>query len=109
LRQEIVFASTGTKKKEDSPWKYAVALAGSDIQTNPPATNEAIAASDVVFRRTVDELPPAEVLAEIDAKVHVQTMEDFLMREGVAKFADPQKALIRLLAEKRRTLVPSRA
>ena len=41
-------------------------------------------------------MPPADVLAEIDAKVDVQKMEDQLMREGVAKFADPQKALLKL-------------
>jgi transaldolase len=109
LRQEIVFASTGTKKADDPPWKYPIALAGSDIQTNPPATNEAIEASGLIFRRTVDQLPPAEVLAEIDAKVDVQKMEEFLMREGVAKFADPQKALIKLIADKRRALVATRA
>ena len=45
LRQEIIFASTGTKKPDDPPWKYVAALAGSDIQTNPPATNEAVEAS----------------------------------------------------------------
>ena len=45
LRQEIVFASTGTKKPSDPPWKYVEAFAGSDIQTNPPATNEAVAKS----------------------------------------------------------------
>ena len=43
LAQEIVFASTGTKKPSDPPWKYVEAFAGSDIQTNPPATNEAVA------------------------------------------------------------------
>ncbi|MBX3440341.1 MAG: transaldolase, partial [Planctomycetaceae bacterium] len=36
LSQEIIFASTGTKKPEDPPDKYVTALAGSDIQTNPP-------------------------------------------------------------------------
>jgi transaldolase len=40
LQQEIIFASTGTKKPSDPPDKYVDALAGSDIQTNPPATNE---------------------------------------------------------------------
>ena len=30
------------------------------------------------------------MLAEIDAKVDVNKLEDTLMREGVAKFADPQ-------------------
>jgi transaldolase len=104
LKQEIIFASTGTKKPEDPPWKYVIALAGSDIQTNPPATNEAVQKSGLTFHRTVDEMPPANVLAEIDAKVNVQKLEDQLMREGVAKFADPQKALIKLLGEKRRLL-----
>jgi transaldolase len=103
LRQEIVFASTGTKKPSDPPWKYVIALAGSDIQTNPPATNDAVAASGLVFTRTVDQLPAADVLAEIDDRVDVQKMEDQLMREGVAKFADPQKALLKLLAGKRRS------
>src|SRR5207245_11482174 len=40
LKQEIVFASTGTKKKEDPPWKYVESFAGSDIETNPPKTND---------------------------------------------------------------------
>ena len=35
LQQEIIFASTGTKKKTDPADKYVAALAGSDIQTNP--------------------------------------------------------------------------
>lgn len=101
LRQEMIFASTGTKKKEDPPWKYVAALAGSDIQTNPPATNEAVEKSGLTFRRTVDEMPPAGVLAEIDAKVDQHDLETVLMREGVAKFAEPQKALLKLIGEKR--------
>ncbi len=109
LRQEIVFASTGTKKPEDSPWKYVVALAGSDIQTNPPATNDAVEASGLTFERTVDQLPPAEVLAEIDAKVDMAQLEDQLMREGIVKFAEPQKSLVALLGEKRRSLATQRA
>jgi transaldolase len=109
LRQEIVFASTGSKRPEDPPWKYVIALAGSDIQTNPPATNEAVQGSGLAFRRTVDELPPRDVLAEIDAKVDAAKMEQQLVREGVVKFADPQKALLKLIAEKRRSLVAQRA
>jgi transaldolase len=108
LRQEIIFASTGTKKPEDPPWKYVIALAGSDIQTNPPATNDAVQKSGLTFRRTVDELPPAGVLAEIDAKVDTQKLEDVLMREGVVKFADPQKSLLKLLGDKRRSLAGHR-
>jgi transaldolase len=104
LKQEIIFASTGTKKSDDPPWKYVAALAGSDIQTNPPATNEAVQASGLTFRRTVDEMPPAAVLGEIDAKVDPDRLEAQLMREGVAKFADPHKSLLALLGEKRRSL-----
>jgi len=101
LQQEMIFASTGTKKPSDPPWKYVEALAGSDIQTNPPATNEAVEKSGRTFRRQVDKLPPAEVLAEIDAKVDQDQLEAELMREGVAKFADPFQALLKLLAEKK--------
>jgi transaldolase len=102
LKQEIIFASTGTKKPSDPPWKYVEALAGSDIQTNPPATNAAVEASGRTFSRMVDQMPSAEVLSEIDAKVDQEELEKVLMREGEAKFADPQKALIALLEEKRR-------
>jgi transaldolase len=104
-RHEIVFASTGSKNKNDPPWNHPLALAGSDIETNPPATNEAVAASGLVFLRTVDQLPPPDVLADIDAELNVRTIEDFLIRDGVAKFADRQKTLLKLLADRRRVLV----
>ena len=45
-----------------------------------------------------------KVLAEIDAKVDVPKLEETLMREGVVKFADPQKALLALIASKRKEL-----
>jgi transaldolase len=109
LHQEIVFASTGTKKPEDPPTKYVAALAGSGIQTNPPATIDAIESSGKTFARTVDKLPPAAVLSEIDEKVDMQKLEESLMREGVAKFADPQKALLKSIREKRASLVASGA
>ena len=47
LKQEMIFASTGTKKPEDPAWKYVEAFAGSDIETNPPATNDAVLKSDL--------------------------------------------------------------
>lgn len=103
-QQEIIFASTGVKKPGDQPWKYVAAFAGSDIQTNPPATNDAVAVSGVEFPRQVDQLPAADVLREIDQKVDFQKLEDVLMEEGLKKFADPQKALLKLIAEKRRHL-----
>jgi transaldolase len=104
LQQEMIFASTGTKNPNDPPWKYVEAFAGSDIETNPPATNEAVQKSGRTFTRQVNQLPPQAVLDEIKAKVNIQRLETTLMEEGVKKFADPQKALLKLIAEKRRSL-----
>jgi transaldolase len=104
LAQEMIFASTGTKKPEDPPWKYVEAFAGSDIETNPPATNEAVNKSGRTFTRQVDQLPPPSVLGEIAMKVEIEKMEAVLMEEGLKKFADPQKALLKLIGEKRKTI-----
>ncbi|WP_164102010.1 transaldolase family protein [Candidatus Laterigemmans baculatus] len=104
LEQEIIFASTGTKKPEDEPWKYVQALAGSGIQTNPPQTNEAVAKAEMTFDRQVDRLPPKSVLDEIASKVDVPQMHKVLMEEGAAKFVKPQRALLKLIAEKRKAL-----
>lgn len=104
LQQEIIFASTGTKKPTDPPDKYVEALAGSDIQTNPPATNDAVDKLNKQYSRKVDQMPAKEVLDEIDAKVDQQKMEEKLMEEGTAKFADPQHALLKLVKEKRAAL-----
>jgi transaldolase len=105
LAQEIIFASTGTKKPEDPPWKYVEAFAGSDIETNPPQTNEAVEASGRPITRQIEQLPSKAVLDEIAAKVDMAKLENVLMEEGVKKFADPQKALLKLIAEKRAALV----
>ena len=104
LQQEMIFASTGTKDPKESPAKYVGALAGSDIETNPPETNERVQQSGLTFRREVDQMPPDAVLAEIDQHVDAQHLEDVLMREGIQKFADPQRALLALIADKRRQL-----
>ncbi len=102
LQQEIIFASTGTKDPAEAPDRYVSALAGSDIQTNPPATNAAVQSlTGKVYTRKVDQLPPAEVLADIDAKVDFAKMEHVLMEEGLAKFADPFKSLLQVIASKR--------
>ncbi|MBL8888980.1 MAG: transaldolase [Planctomycetaceae bacterium] len=104
LAQEIVFASTGTKKATDLPWKYVAALAGSDIQTNPPATNRLAADSGVVFTRCVDRLPAPEILAQIDRWVDPVHLEATLMSEGLAKFAQPHQDLLALIEQKRSRL-----
>jgi transaldolase len=105
LKQEIIFASTGTKKPSDPPDKYVAALAGSDIQTNPPATNDAVEKLNHEYTRQIDVMPPKAVLDEIDQKVDIAKLEQVLMDEGTAKFADPHKALLKLIAEKRHALV----
>lgn len=104
LEQEIIFASTGTKSAADAPWKYVSALAGSDIQTNPPETNAAVAASDQRFTRQVDVIPPENICRELDQAVQVPHLEATLMEQGVAKFVAPQKQLIATVAEKRALL-----
>ena len=104
LKQEMIFASTGTKKKEDPVWKYVEAFAGSGIETNPPATNDQVEASDRVIARQVELTPPKPVLDEIERLVDLQKLEDVLMAEGIKKFADPQKALLTLIAGKRKEL-----
>lgn len=105
LKQEMIFASTGTKKPEDPAWKYVAAFAGSDIETNPPATNNAIEESGQTFDRQVDQMPSESVLKEIADKVDLSKLEEVLMAEGIKKFADPQKKLLALIAEKRGALV----
>lgn len=108
LQQEIIFASTGTKKPGDPADKYVAALAGSDIQTNPPATNEAVQKLNKTYTRAVDQMPPNAVLDEIDAKVDPKAMEDQLMKEGTEKFADPQKALLKQISQKRVSLAAAK-
>lgn len=107
LEQEIIFASTGTKSPNDPKWKYVEALAGSDIQTNPPATNEAVATSGVTFQRKIDQLPPTDVMSEIYGKVDFERMEEVLMEQGIAKFATPQHELIALIGQKREQMAGS--
>ncbi len=104
LKQEMIFASTGTKKPSDPAWKYVAAFAGSDIETNPPKTNADVQASGQTFTKMVDRLPDAAIVQEIHQKVNMQHLEETLMHEGIQKFADPQKALLKLIATKRAAL-----
>ena len=106
LKQEIIFASTGKKVKSDLDEKYVAALAGSDIQTNPPGTNDAVQKKDgLTFTRQVDVMPSAAVLSEFHAKVDMKLLEETLMSEGLEKFAVPQHNLIKLISEKRAAVV----
>ena len=104
LEQEIIFASTGKKLDWQDEDYYPKHLAGSDIQTNPPKTNDAIAALGKSYERTVDRMPADAVLSEIDEKVDVKAMEDALMEEGLAKFAEPFEKLVETVKGKRQAL-----
>ena len=103
-RQEIVFASTGAKLDWQQADYYVRELVGSDIQTNPPHTNAQIEQLGKRYARSIDQLPPQHVLDEIDAKVDMARLEALLMEEGIEKFAQPQKQLLRVIADRRRAL-----
>lgn len=104
LDQEMIFASTGTKKPEQPKDFYVAALAGSDIQTNPPATNAALDELGKNYTPQSRTLPDQNILDEMSEKVDMQQLEDTLMAEGTAKFADPHKKLIQTIADKRSAL-----
>lgn len=104
LEQEIIFASTGTKDPKDPKWKYVAALAGSDIQTNPPDTNAAVAASDQSFTSQVNSNVDAATQAEYTEKIDLVDLHRVLMEEGIAKFVAPQKQLLKTIATKRQQL-----
>jgi transaldolase len=101
LQQEIVFASTGVKMPGDPPDKYVEAFAGGDIQTNPMATNESVEKSQKTYTRHIDQMPPPSIVGEIDKKVDMRGLERRLMEEGIKKFVEPQKALLKVIAQKR--------
>nr|QRW40698.1 transaldolase [bacterium] len=101
LRQEIVFASTGVKTPGEPPDKYVEAFAGGDIQTNPAATNQAVERSQKPYARLVDRMPSPSIVAEIDREVDMAALERVLMEEGISKFVEAQRALLRLIAQKR--------
>ncbi len=104
LKQEMIFASTGAKLDWQSEDYYVSAFAGSDIQTNPPETNAAILDSDLTFTAQSRELPAQSIIDELEAKVDVAKLEDTLMREGTAKFAQPHQKLLASIADKRSRL-----
>jgi transaldolase len=79
------------------------AFAGGDIQTNPPATNKAVEKSPRNYTRHIDQMPAPSIVSEIDRKVDMVALERVLMEEGIKKFVEPQKALLKLISQKRTT------
>ncbi len=104
LQQEIIFASTGAKKPTDAADKYVAELVGDGIQTDPPDTLEFVERAQKAYPPRIHEMPPQEVLDEIDREVDVEKMEQTLMAEGTKKFADPFKTLLGTMARKRERL-----
>ena len=47
---------------------------------------------------------PQDILDEIEREVDCKHLEQVLMDEGIKKFAEPQKALLALIAQKRAEL-----
>lgn len=105
LKQEMIFASTGKKLDWQEEDTYIAELAGSDIQTNPPGTNDALEAMGKAYTAKSRDLGDPAVVAEIGEKVDMAKLEATLMAEGTAKFADPHKGLIQTIAEKRGSAV----
>jgi len=102
LDQSIVFASTGMKQVGVDPCLYVAALAGADIQTNPPATNRAVDESGREFTRQIDALPSPAILRELDSCIDSATMGSALLEEGIAKFVAPQHDLLALIRSRRK-------
>ena len=46
-------------------------------------------------------MPAASIVSEIDRKVDMVKLERVRMDEGLTKFVEPQKALLKLIAQKR--------
>ena len=104
LKQEMIFASTGKKLDWQAEDYYIDELAGSDILTNPPATNAAIENLGKAYTASSCSLPGQAMLDEFEQKVDVPKLEATLMAEGTEKFADPQKKLIQTISAKRAEL-----
>jgi transaldolase len=104
LEQEIIFASTGTKNPADAPWKYVSALAGSDIQTNPPETNLAVASSGQQFVSRIEETLTNDLQGELDTAINISDLVGVLMEQGIAKFVAPQKQLLETIGQKRKSV-----
>ncbi|HWO88156.1 MAG TPA: transaldolase [Gemmatimonadales bacterium] len=105
--QRPLWASTGTKNKAYSDVKYVDELIGPDtINTLPPATLEAFADHGVA-RRTIDEgLDQARAHLEAieRAGVKLEDVTDFLVKDGVKRFADSFDSLLAAIETKRAVL-----
>ena len=105
--QRPLWASTGTKNPDYKDTKYVDELIGPDtVNTMPPATLEAFADHGMVDR-TVDrdvEQARRQVAAIEAAGVKLDDVTDFLVVDGVKKFADSYTSLLATVEQKRAKL-----
>jgi transaldolase len=105
--QRPLWASTGTKNPKYSDTKYVDGLIGPDtINTMPPATLEAFADHGAVSRTIDKNVPEAKrQIAAIEALgVKLGDVTDFLVQDGVKKFADSFTQLLAAVETKRAKL-----
>ncbi len=105
--QRPLWASTGTKNPRYQDTKYVDELIGPDtINTLPPATLAAFADHGRP-RRSIDEDPAAAhaAIARLEAAgVLLNDVTEFLVQDGVKKFADSFDALLKAVEAKRSRL-----
>ncbi|XAM00301.1 transaldolase [Phycisphaeraceae bacterium D3-23] len=104
LKQEMIFASTGKKLDWQDEDYYIAEMAGSDIQTNPPSTNAALEDMAKTYTATSRTISDPAAAQEMGKLVEMAKLEEVLMREGTAKFAEPHQKLIQTIADKRGSL-----
>jgi transaldolase len=105
--QRPLWASTGTKNPKYPDTKYVDGLIGPDtVNTMPPATLEAFADHGAVSRTIDKNVPEAKrQLAAIEALgVKLGDVTDFLVQDGVKKFADSFTQLLAAVEAKRAKL-----
>lgn len=109
--QRPLWASTGTKNRAYSDVKYVDELIGPDtVNTVPPATLEAFADHGTP-RRSLDqgiEQADADLAAIEAAGVRLAEVTEFLVKDGVKKFADSFESLLAAVEAKRTGLVGAR-
>lgn len=110
--QRPLWASTSTKNPKYSETMYVEGLIGPDtINTLPPATLEAFAKGGIA-RRTIDtDVDTARrQLADLEGLgIAMKDVTDFLVVDGVKKFADSYAALLLAVDAKRAQLAANRA
>ena len=102
--QRPLWASTGTKNPAYPDTKYVDGLIGPDtVNTMPPATLEAFADHGTAHRTIDEDVDRArEQVAAIEALgIRLSDVTDFLVSDGVKKFADSFTQLLMTIDAKR--------